>query len=91
MAGEQANATGRYALYQYPSCPFCARVHRFLAARGIDIPLRDTLQDPAAFRELLRGGGQATVPCLRIESGDGDVRWLYESADIIDYLAALDA
>jgi glutathione S-transferase len=26
------------------------------------------------------------VPCLRIEGGDGDVRWMPESADIIDYL-----
>jgi glutaredoxin 2 len=77
-----------YVLYQYDSCPFCARVRRFLDARGIDLPMRDTLRDPAAFRELLLGGGRATVPCLRIETEDGDVSWLYESADIVDYLAA---
>ncbi|MXY52559.1 MAG: glutathione S-transferase domain-containing protein, partial [Gammaproteobacteria bacterium] len=27
----------------------------------------------------------STVPCLRIESAAG-TRWMYESADIIDYL-----
>ena len=75
-------------LYQYDSCPFCARVRRFLDQRDIELPMRDTLRDPAAFRELLMGGGRATVPCLRIEDETGDVSWLYESADIIDYLAA---
>ena len=62
-----------HILYQYDSCPFCARVRRFLDARGIDLPMRDTLRNPAAFRELLVGGGRATVPCLRIETEDGDV------------------
>lgn len=87
MPSEPATAAENYVLYQYASCPFCARVRRFLDEHGIDLPSRDTLRDPSAMRELLLGGGRATVPCLRIESGD-DVRWLYESADIIDYLAA---
>ena len=78
-AGEQ------YVLYQYRSCPFCARVRRFLDDRGVDLPERDILREPAAFRELLAGGGSSTVPCLRIES-DAGTRWMYESADIIDYL-----
>jgi glutathione S-transferase len=42
--------------------------------------MRDILR-----RELVEGGGRATVPCLRIER-DGEVHWLYESRDIIDYL-----
>ena len=74
-----------YVLYQYRSCPFCARVRRYLNGRGIELPERDILQDPAAFRELLAGGGRSTVPCLRIESPTG-TRWMYESADIINYL-----
>lgn len=78
----------RLVLYQYPSCPFCARVRRFLDERGIDLPMRDILRDAAAFRQLLLGGGRATVPCLRIENDAGEVRWLYESADIVDHLAA---
>ena len=78
----------RHVLYQYDSCPFCARVRAFLEARGIDVPMRDTLRDASAFRELLMGGGRATVPCLRIEEDDGAVQWLYESEDIIAYLAA---
>jgi glutathione S-transferase len=75
-----------YQLYQYDSCPFCYRVRRFLQDAGIDIPLRDTLKDPRARRELIEGGGRGMVPCLRIERADGSVSWLYESLDIIDYL-----
>lgn len=75
----------QYALYQYDSCPFCQRVRRFLNSAGIRMELRDTLRDPAARRELIEGGGRATVPCLRIDRGD-EVLWLYESLDIIDYL-----
>ena len=77
----------QYVLYQYETCPFCARVRRFLEAEGIDIPMKDTMRDPVAFRELLLGGGRATVPCLRIEDDAGAFRWLYESYDIMEYLA----
>jgi glutathione S-transferase len=75
----------RYVLYQYESCGFCHRVRQFLAEAGIEMEMRDTLRDPEARRELMEGGGRSTVPCLRIER-DGEVRWLYESRDIIDYL-----
>ena len=74
-----------YQLFQYASCPFCMRVRAFMQDAGLDIPLRDTLRDPAAHRDLIAGGGRATVPCLRIETDSG-VRWLYESMDIVAYL-----
>jgi len=74
-----------YQLYQYDGCPFCSLVRRFLDEAGIEIEVRDTLRDPEAFRELVQGGGSATVPCLRIVTG-GATRWLYESRDIIEYL-----
>ena len=84
-ADAAAEADERYTLYQYAACPYCALVRDFLADRGIVLPLRDTMQDAAAFRELLVGGGRATVPCLRIDGAAG-TRWLYESADIMRYL-----
>lgn len=74
-----------YVLYQYASCPFCARVNQFLDRFGIELERRDTLRDPDAQRELIQGGGSGTVPCLRIES-DAGIRWLYESMDIMRYL-----
>ncbi len=58
----------------------------FLDQAGITLPLKDTMMDRDAFVELIRGGGSPTVPCLRIEESSGEVRWLYESLDIIEFL-----
>lgn len=74
-----------HALYYYDACPYCQRVLRFLEEAGIEVEMRNTLRDPAARAELLRGGGRGMVPCLRIRE-DGREHWLYESADIIAYL-----
>lgn len=48
--------------------------------------MRDILLDREAYDDLIRGGGRGTVPCLRIERDTGDVEWLYESVDIVEYL-----
>ena len=74
-----------YTLYHFPSCPYCARVRRFLDEAGIEMQLRNIHADPQALHDLRTGGGSTTVPCLRIQH-DSQVRWLYESLDIIDYL-----
>ncbi len=76
-----------YELYKTDLCGFCYRVRHWLDANGIEIPLRDVNQDQEAFRELLQGGGRTTVPCLKIQRGD-EVEWMFESMDIIRYLAA---
>ncbi|MBT7717899.1 MAG: glutathione S-transferase domain-containing protein, partial [Halieaceae bacterium] len=34
------------------------------------------------------GGGNLKVPCLRIDQGEQDYEWMYESKDIIQYLEA---
>lgn len=72
-------------LYQLPTCLFCWRV-RFAAWRmKIRLPMMNVLLNPVAHSELVNEGGKMQVPCLRIEE-HGEVRWLYESADIIAYL-----
>ena len=76
-----------YELYYSEICGFCHRVRRYLDQVGWQLPLKDTLRDPDARAELIRGGGKAQVPCLRIRR-DGEDVWLYESLDIIDYLKA---
>lgn len=81
----------QYVLYQYAGCPFCHRVRAFLDRAGIEMPMRDTMRDINAFRELLAGGGRATVPCLRITGANGQTTWLYESNDIIEYLSRVAA
>ncbi len=75
-----------YTLYQYDTCPFCHRVRHFLQSVGLEMRMKDILNDREACLELIQGGGRQTVPCLRIENADG-VAWLYESRDIIDYLS----
>lgn len=69
-------------LYVRPGCPYCQRVLSFMEEHGLEIPQRDISRDPGARDELERRGGKAQVPCLFI-----DGRPLYESLDIIDYLA----
>jgi glutathione S-transferase len=51
----------------------------------IEVEERDIARNPAYRKELIKGGGRAQVPCLRIESNE-EVRWLYESQDIVRYL-----
>ena len=77
--------TADLALYHYESCMFCARVRKAIATLNLKIELRDVLRDANHRRDLERGGGRGTVPCLRIGRGD-DAKWMYESADIIAYL-----
>ncbi len=73
------------SLYHLPTCLFCWRV-RFAAWRmGLKLPMQNLMLSPAAYSELVHGGGKMQVPCLRIDEADKK-RWLYESADIIAYL-----
>ncbi len=83
----EASTPESYQLFKTDICGFCYRVQAFLDLNGIEIPLRDVNRDPAAFRELLQEGGRTTVPCLRIERG-GEVEWMFESMDIIQYITA---
>lgn len=73
------------ALYQFPTCPFCIKTRRTIKRLSLNIELRDAQHDEKSREEILQGGGELKVPCLRIRD-DGHTRWLYESDDIIAYL-----
>jgi len=73
------------ALYQFKACPFCVKVRRAMHALNLKVALRDAKNNQAFRQELLEQGGRIKVPCLRIEE-KGEVRWLYESDAIIQYL-----
>jgi glutaredoxin 2 len=73
------------ALYQYDACPFCMRVRMATRSLGIDLELRDTRHSADYAQEVVAATGRSTVPVLRIEEA-GEVRWMQESADIVDYL-----
>ncbi|WP_299196661.1 glutathione S-transferase N-terminal domain-containing protein [uncultured Amphritea sp.] len=78
--------TANLSLYQYEACPFCVKVRRALRRNSLNIELRDVKKVDLYRQELLEGGGRIKVPCLRIDEADGEVRWMYESSDIIHYL-----
>ena len=80
--------TAQLALYQYKACPFCVKVRRTIKRNGLTIETRDAKRSEQFKAELEQGGGQLKVPCLRIQEDNGDVRWMYESNDIVDYLDA---
>lgn len=79
----------KLALYHYDSCPFCESVRRVV--REIDVPVefRNIHENSSVRRELVEATGRMTVPCLRIESDDGEVSWMPESREIIRYLQEL--
>jgi glutathione S-transferase len=74
------------SLYEFDSCPYCQRVRQALARLGLEIERRDILAEPQHRRELVEATGRATVPCLRIDGGGGNVEWLHESLDIVAFL-----
>ena len=78
-------AVASLSLYQFRACPFCIKTRR--AMRRLNLPIETRDASSGRYREeLLSGGGEVKVPCLRIEE-KGEVRWLYESDDIIAYLS----
>lgn len=78
--------TRNLALYQFKTCPFCIKVRREIGRLSLNIELRDAQNDPQHRAALLEGGGRVQTPCLRITDESGNSQWLYESADIIQYL-----
>ncbi|CAA0100883.1 Uncharacterised protein [BD1-7 clade bacterium] len=78
--------TENLALYHYNACPFCAMTRQALKHFKLNVEQRDIQRHRPHRQQLVKGGGRAQVPCLRIEHDNGRVEWLYESRDIIDYL-----
>jgi hypothetical protein len=74
------------ALYQFKTCPFCVKVRREMRRLSLNIPLLDAQGDGPVRADLIRGGGKAMVPCLKYTNAQGESEWMYESAQIIQYL-----
>ena len=73
-------------LYQFQTCPFCIKVKRNNKRLSLKIETRDAQHNSTYRNELLQGGGQIKVPCLKIIDEKGKDRWMYESEDIMEYL-----
>lgn len=80
------NELTNLVLYQFKTCPFCIKVKRNNKRLSLNIETRDAQHNPTHREELLQGGGQIKVPCLKIIDEKGNDKWMYESDDIMDYL-----
>jgi glutaredoxin len=74
------------ALYHFKTCPFCIKVRHEMGRLSLPVELRDAQHVPEHRDALLQGGGKIQTPCLRITDVQGQVQWMYESDDIIQYL-----
>lgn len=83
-------ATASMALYQFKTCPFCMKVRREMKRLSLNIELRDAQHDQTHREQLLKGGGQVKVPCLRVPA-EGKDTWIYESDEVIKYLQKIAA
>ncbi len=72
-------------LYQFFACPFCIKTRRAMYKMNLPIVKRSVSVGSPYRDEMLQGGGKIQSPCLRIETGE-EVKWLYESSEIIKYL-----
>jgi len=85
---KQSNVqTKKLALYHYDSCPYCAKTRQAIKELGLDVELKNIQLQNQHRVELQQGGHKTQVPCLRIDKSQGKTQWLYESDDIINYLA----
>lgn len=74
------------ALYQFKTCPFCVKVRREISRLSLNIDLLDAQHSEPNRAVLLQGGGKVVVPCLKITNAQGQIEWMYESDQIIQYL-----
>lgn len=77
----------RIQLYFCKTCPSSIKIKRRCKQLGLRVVEKDVERVNAYRNELIHGGGEVRVPCLRIEGRQGqDTRWLYSSDKIMQYL-----
>lgn len=87
LANEKAQ---KIELYQFFACPFCIVTRRVIRGLNIKIVTRNAQakyigEDGEYRQEMLKEAGKVQVPCLKI-TDNGEVTWMFESADIKAYL-----
>ncbi len=74
------------ALYQYKTCPFCSKVRQEMSRLSLPIQRIDAQPEGPDRQALIRQGGLAKVPCLKVTDAAGQSQWIYESGKIMAYL-----
>ena len=77
---------GSLVLFQYQTCPFCIKVRQEMRRLSLSVEKLDAQREGQNRDDLVRGGGKAKVPCLRLTDASGTQQWIYESGKIIEYL-----
>lgn len=75
----------RMHLYYCRTCPSSIAIKRHCEKLGLRVVEKDVVRVNAYRNELLNGGGEPRVPCLRIDDNQGP-RWLYSPEAIRSYL-----
>ena len=75
-----------FTLFHYPACPFCVKVRRVMKKYNLSFKLVDPRNCETDMQDLMKGGGKLKVPCLKIQSNNESIIWMYESSSIISYL-----
>ena len=88
-APSDTESADKLSLYHFQGCPFCSMVSAAINRLGVQVEERDIMQNGQYREQLLAARGRTTVPVLRIDSPDGEVRWMPESRDIVRYLESL--
>lgn len=73
-------------LYQYRTCPFCIKVRQETRRLSLGIERLNVQKVGKNREDLMLGGGQVKVPCLKITDQAGNSQWLYDSGEIVAYL-----
>lgn len=70
-------------LYQFETCPFCAKVRAKLEEKGIEYEKVNVERDreDAQRKEIAEKSGVSTVPVINI-----DGNWMGESDEIVKFL-----
>ncbi len=73
----------KITLYQFETCPFCAKVRAKLEEKGLDYKKVNVPQDRESVlrKEIAEKSGVSTVPVIEI-----DGKWMGESDAIVNYL-----
>lgn len=82
-----ARESRRIQLYLCKACPESIKVKRRCEQLGLRVIEKDVQRIDTYCNELLHGGGELKVPCLRIEGRKGkETNWLYDGNSILEYL-----
>ncbi|WP_370293971.1 glutaredoxin family protein [Thalassolituus sp.] len=75
----------RMHLYFCPECPSSISIKRYCERFGLHVVQKDVQRVNAYRNELVNGGGESRVPCLRVDGTEGE-SWVYSPDEILEFI-----